>query len=239
MIISMTQLNQVLSWPPEYTVKKHRRAKSVKLRASRSHGLEITIPYRFSLKNLPPILEENKTWILQQLERLQPFESEELATTISLRALNETWKINYLACDAKLELMQRPDRELVLIGKIEDKDLCKAKLGSWIKKIATQYLTQQINEISKVTKLNYSSVRIRDQKSVWGTCHSDKTISLNYKLIFLPPELVRYVIIHELCHTQFLNHSLQFWNLVLQHDSNWREHRRNLRKVEVLIPNWI
>jgi predicted metal-dependent hydrolase len=62
--------------------------------------------------------------------------------------------------------------------------------------------------------VDYSGPRIADQKSLWGSCSPDGLISLNWRLILAPRDVLRYVVIHELCHRRHLNHSQRFWNLV-------------------------
>jgi predicted metal-dependent hydrolase len=163
----------------------------------------------------------------------------ELPTTIALSALNQTWAVQYIACGAKLEMIQRPQQELVLVGKVADKARCLDKLLGWVREQAHTHLLSHIQEISQATKLHYTQVTIRGQQTRWGSCTSKKTISLNYKLIFLPLHLVKHVLIHELCHTQHLNHSRKFWSLVAEFDPAWQEHRRELRQADQFMPKWL
>lgn len=58
-------------------------------------------------------------------------------------------------------------------------------------------------------------------------------------MIFLPPELMRHILIHELCHTVHLNHSPQFWRLVAKYDPNWRLHNRLSKQEEMQLPMWL
>lgn len=61
---------------------------------------------------------------------------------------------------------------------------------------------------------HFTSITIRDQKSRWGSCSSRGTLSFNYRLIFAPPAVLDYVVVHELCHLTHMNHSRDFWNMV-------------------------
>lgn len=225
-----------IEWPPVYKVKKHKRARRVKLYMSK-RGLEITVPFRFNLKEIPTLLEEHKTWITQQCLQSQIKKSAELPTELHFRAVNQWWRIYYDSCQTKWELIERPCDELVLVGSMADKKSGQEKLLAWIKKKSKIYLTGSLEEISKKTQLSYHKVTIRDQHTVWGSCTSKKSINLNYKLIFLPKPLVDYVMIHELCHTKHLNHSEKFWNLVAFFDPHWKQHRQELRHANQFIPD--
>jgi|SRR5579862_4279234 len=237
----MLDTESIIPWPPNYTVKIHRLAKYVKLRYLPLTGLHITVPPRFNLKKIPLILEENKDWILKKIHLRHDIKSQsyDLPHTFILPTFNETWAIHYLSSQVKLQIVHRPHQEIVLMGNIHKKDACIKLLNEWVRFHFNDRLITQLNELSHAINLSYNNVRIRDQKTLWGSCTTHKTISLNYKLIFLPNELARYVMIHELCHTVHLNHSSDFWRLVSQFDPLWKEHRYELRKADQFIPPWI
>lgn len=228
-----------IAWPPQYKIKAHRRARSVKLRISKPDHVEITTPFRFNKSQIPSILEENKLWILKQLKKYQSVCNEVLPTKIVMNAIDESWNVHYSECDMKMELIFRPSQEIVLVGRVQDIELCKVKLKNWVREQSKKYLISQLKLLSEKLKLNIESISIRDQKSRWGSCSSNKSISLNYKLIFLPIHLVTHIMIHELCHIKYLNHSDKFWHLVSQYDPAWKEHRIELKQAEKFIPNWI
>jgi predicted metal-dependent hydrolase len=233
-----------IAWPPLYTVKKHPRARHVKLKATLKFGLELVVPKRFNPKEIPLILEHNKAWIIKHLakinEQAKLFSNIDLPEQINLLAFAQAWKIDYIATEStKLRLMTRPQQELVLFGNVHDKELCKKLLSNWAKTQAKKLLRVRIEQLSTLCDLPFNNLTIRNQRSRWGSCSVDKNINLSFKLVFLPPALMNYIIIHELCHTVQLNHSAKFWRLVAKFDVNWKEHCKAARQAESLIPPWI
>jgi hypothetical protein len=80
-----------------------------------------------------------------------------------------------------------------------------------------------------ITGGSYSSITVRDQKTRWGSCSSRGTLSFNYRLIFAPPQVLDYVVVHELCHLTHMNHSRDFWNMVARIMPDYQIHRKWLR----------
>lgn len=225
-------------WPPVYKVKKHRRARHVRLSITRPHGLQITIPYRFSMRNIPDIIENHRQWITSQLEKIaaQPVITQ--PSEINLQALNQCWKVQYSESQSRLHLRSMPDHQLILSGQVHNIERCNALLNAWVKKIAKEALPLLLEEVSNTARLPFGSVTIRDQKTLWGSCTAQRNISLNFRLLFLPASLAKHVMIHELCHTKHLNHSARFWQLVSELDPGWRQHKQLLRQADQHIPSW-
>lgn len=231
-----------IPWPPNLIIKKHPRARRVKFKSSLRNGLELILPPRFNMKNIPILIEENRAWLEKQLLNIasHALEKEILPKEINLRAIHQVWKVEYLSVNKKLQLMVRPHvYELALFGKVENSLQCKQLLIRWLKEKAKRHLCDALETVSKQINLPFQSVTIRDQLSRWGSCSSKKVINLNYKLLFLPYELMNHVLIHELCHTIHLNHSDAFWDLVASFDVNNKESRRLLRQADRLIPSWL
>jgi predicted metal-dependent hydrolase len=82
-------------------------------------------------------------------------------------------------------------------------------------------------------------MQIRGQSGRWGSCSSNKTLSLNYKLLFLEPELVRYLIIHELAHTRHMNHSARFWRTVGEFEPRYKELDQEIGESWRDVPAWL
>lgn len=90
----------------------------------------------------------------------------------------------------------------------------------------------RLEHFNKFYNFEYEKIVIRDQSSRWGSCSSNLTLSFNYRIVFLPQELLDYIVVHELCHLKEMNHSVRFWSLVSQQIPNHQFLRRKLRRIE-------
>ena len=95
-----------------------------------------------------------------------------------------------------------------------------------------------LERTSDELELPFVRAIVRGQKTRWGSCSTQKTISLNYKLLFLPDELARYLFVHELCHTRHLNHSARFWRLVQSREPNYERLENQLTDAWRYVPLW-
>ncbi len=101
-------------------------------------------------------------------------------------------------------------------------------LHKFFKKQAEVYLRQRLDSLILLTQLKPLSLKFGRPRTRWGSCNSKKQINLNWKLICHAPQLIDYVIVHELCHLQFLNHSPDFWNLVGEFMPEYKVYEKTL-----------
>jgi predicted metal-dependent hydrolase len=80
---------------------------------------------------------------------------------------------------------------------------------------------------------------VKSQRTRWASCSAQKNLSLNTKLLFLSPDLVRYVLIHELCHTVYMDHSKEFWRFVASHEPGYKILDQELREAWKTVPDWM
>lgn len=95
---------------------------------------------------------------------------------------------------------------------------------------ARDYFTKRCAYYRQFTGGCYTRITIRDQKTRWGSCSSTGTLSFNYRLMFAPPRVLDYVVVHELCHLTHMNHSRDFWNLVASVMPDYKQYRTWLKE---------
>lgn len=230
-----------------YTLRVSSKAKHVRFQVSVEKGLVVVVPQRFSPSRVSSLVEKNRQWIERALEKAKAFRGPigpasglQLPEQISLLALGQTWTVRTSRDDTKPVLVREmPDATLLVQGSIGDAVAWPTAFKKWLTQRAKENLIPWLKRVSDETKLPYSTVTIRQQQTRWGSCSSRGSISLNARLLFLPPELVTYVLVHELCHTRHLNHSPRFWRLVESYLPDYRQSDRQLRNAGRHMPGWL
>ncbi len=225
---------------PAYSIRVSRRARRVRLTYSAREGLVVVVPRRFSQKHVPRIVQDKAEWIKniqRKLEKEQesrdPSLSEHLPACIRLPAIGVSWEVAYTPASRRT-VFEQENNLTVTAG--EDAPVL---LRRWLHRKAREYLIPWLERVSRETGLGFSAITIRNQKSRWGSCSRHKRISLNQKLLFLPPHLVEYLLVHELCHIRQLNHSVTYWKLVSSFLPKYRGLDRELRRAwQRYVPAW-
>ncbi|TNG00209.1 MAG: M48 family peptidase [Gammaproteobacteria bacterium] len=233
---------------PEYTVRKSTRARYLRLRITQDATVEVVVPKRMSMKHVQPFVIQHIDWIEKHKSRqLQNKnlrealpEGKHLPETIHLRALDETWHVDFKAsASSQCRIKRVNDHNIRITGSPDDHEKTLIKLQQWLKQRAKDTLPSRLKQLSEKIGLSFNKAIIRSQRTRWGSCSSHGTVSLNYKLIFLPPVLVDYLFIHELCHTRHMNHSRQYWALVKKHCPDYRSLDKQLANAGQFIPLWV
>ncbi len=118
--------------------------------------------------------------------------------------------------DRHLEKMRRRIDALPVQGKFSERELEK------LKETARTDIPPMVGRIAERMGVPYNRVTIRAQKTVWGSCSAKRNLNFNCLLVLLPEPVIEYVIVHELCHLIYLDHSPAFWREVEKHCPDYR-----------------
>ena len=230
-----------------YTLRISEKAKHVRFQVSVEKGLEVVVPKRFNLSHVPLLVEKNSQWIERAFQKANAFQgligpvpAWQTPEEITLLALDLTWSVLTQRSDVKwVAIREISAKTLVVQGATYDAAACQMALKRWLTRKAEDHLLLWLKRVSDEAGLSYVAASIRQQETRWGSCSSRRLISLNARLLFLPPSLVTYVLLHELCHTKQLNHSHRFWRLVEVYLPDYRKLDRQLRDGGRYIPRWL
>ncbi len=230
-----------------YSVRVSRRARSVSLRVLPESGLEVTVPQRFNHNHIPEIVRENRVWIEKALQEAQQQAVDESKhwppVSLELAAIGQTLQFEFRA-SAKADSWHAElagDRLIIKNpGASHEPRAVVAKLvATLLKRKARQFLQPIVALHAREQGMVYRKLSIRGQRTLWGSYSSSGTLSLNYKLLFLPPELVDYVVLHELAHTRHMDHSRDFWDLLEHMMPGAKSFDRDLNDAVKLVPFWL
>jgi predicted metal-dependent hydrolase len=152
----------------------------------------------------------------------------------------ETWTIRYVRSPGnRTTCIPEANNRLLVTGNIDPLNACQGVLRKWLAHRAQRDLAPWLRKVGFEIDLPCNQISVRGQKTIWASCSSQKNISLNYKLLFLPRPLVRYVLVHELCHTVHMNHSRSFWALVEEKQADYKWRDEALKKAWRYVPRWV
>ncbi|OUR62941.1 hypothetical protein A9Q74_01615 [Colwellia sp. 39_35_sub15_T18] len=117
--------------------------------------------------------------------------------------------------------------------KLDDEQLLrmavKKRLQDYFKQQAQSIILSKVSHYSELTQLKPKGIKIRQYSARWGSCNSNGEVSFNYLMMMLPDDVIDYIVVHELCHLRFLNHSADFWQLVAIHFPNYLQAKQWLK----------
>lgn len=224
-------------------IKPNPRAKRVLVKLIPNKGIEVVVPKRFDTRQVPDILEDKRGWIERTRSRLEAQgvdfsgRDPELPEIIDLPTAERAYDVSYIDGPLPVRVTENATRLLVR-GPSSDEPALLEGLRKFVAKKAREILLPRLDEISRATGLHYSAMRVRRQKTRWGSCSARGTISVNAKLLFLPRHLSDHLLLHELCHTRQLNHSPKYWALVESLQPDYRRLEEDLKHGNRYVPDW-
>lgn len=211
------------------------RAKYISIRI-KPKEIVLVVPRRSSLGDALFFLDKKREWVEAVLKKNKERLSHNQVSQFDEDSVYETLTFTVRIARVEGVHFQSILRDGVLtISCPKSADMKTENVQSLIHKViertmmneAKRILPERLTFIANKCGLRYVSCRIRNVRSIWGSCTKESHISLNMYLMRLPQHLIDYVLIHELCHTVELNHSERFWSLV---DSFTGGRSKELRK---------
>jgi len=229
----------------EYAIRSSAKAKSLRLKMTARGGLTVIAPQGLDVGKVKALVAGKHDWIAARLAQFDEVRHLLGATNparpqaFDLPMLAESWRVEYLETKGKTvgARTDQPGR-VVVCGAVHNAERCKAALRRWLARRAKESIATWLEALSAETGLKFTHLTIKSQRTRWGSCSADGVISLNCKLLFLPKALVRYVLIHELCHTLGRNHTIRFWTLLRQYESKTDALHGRMRDAWKLVPAW-
>lgn len=223
---------------PEYILTK-KVSSRLTIKINEKGNIVVSAPLFFPKFKINQFVKENLTWIKIQQKKLERREVLIDYHNKFIFILGEQYQLKITK-----NLNENPNIKLkkktILINtfknfenQILEENFLKNKLKIFLTKISYQYLNKRTQQLAKKMQVQYKTIRIKNLKSRWGSCSSQKNLVFNLKLICFAPKIVDYVIIHELAHLKHLNHSREFWRFVEKFEPNYKIYRNKLKNKSV------
>lgn len=223
--------NRISATGIPYRIERVRR-KSIGLIIT-AEGLVIRAPSWIPIYEIEAAIAERKTWIANATER----QRSRLAQLAELRHGGHIlFRGNKLKIEARAGLFESIDlTEHQCVVTSVTGEIATDRLDLEIKRLAKIELPTLARDMARAAGLPLQEVRLSSAKTLWGSCTVDGNVRLNFRLVQLPPPLMRHVVAHELAHLVEFNHSARFWAIVAALDPQWKAHRRAVKNYGVLL----
>ena len=224
--------------PFMYGIRRSQRATRIRIIVTTTK-VEVVAPPQIAECKLHQFVSEKQQWVIAALAKLAHRQPE----TQRPVGYRENADITYQGTIYKLTITPSKLKRVKIsfagafiahvpqtLLATDYSDAIKAALTNWMKQEARRQVLQLVNHHADKKQLIPRSIIIKTQKSRWGSCGIHNDININWLLIMAPPEVLEYVVVHELCHLQVRNHSARFWNLVAEHLPEYQNQRHWLKQ---------
>jgi hypothetical protein len=206
----------------EYSIRRSDRARRVRVAVDPEHGVQVVLPRRAPDKAARAAVIELRPWIERRLREVEAARAAVEARGGHVPYLGRDLLL--LPQEGRSRVHRRGDALLVPEGDAHE------ALERWYRRQATAEIEPRLDAAVRALGTRYTGLTIRNQKTRWGSCSSNGRMSFNWRLLLAPEIVLDYVVWHEACHLQVMDHSPRFWGLVGRHMPGYEEPRRWLRR---------
>lgn len=219
---------------PAYTIRRSDRARRARIQVT-AEGVEVIVPRRLPLAEVEPFVESKRAWIDRTLLRMRTAEAQRPRPLLA-----DGGEVPYLGKRLALRVRVEPGRARDHVGRRGDvltvavagdgPDAVAAALERWYRAQARREVTARLDDAVARVGESYASLQIRGQRTRWASCSARGAMSFNWRLLLAPPEILDYVVEHEVAHLEVHDHSPRFWALLEARRPGYRAEERWLRR---------
>jgi predicted metal-dependent hydrolase len=223
----------LLGNPVEYEVRHSADASEPRIDVD-IHGVTVVVPESEDMRP-STLLKENAAWVVDQQQKYDTYREQ-----VPDRTFEAGECFPFLGQDRELVIEPRSkhglDEDAIRLRKSAvEQSSVKRVLENFFRSRARDYLTDRTDHYAERMDVDYEKLELRNQRTRWGSCSTGGTISLNWRLIMAPPEIVDYLVVHELTHLIEQHHRRGFWQLVGEHIPNYKEKSEWLEENSVKL----
>ena len=206
----------------EYRIRRSTRARRVRVTVDPDGSVTVTLPKRAPERAAKEAVAELAPWIARRRRTLARAAEEVARTPGTVPFLGET--LTLVPQPGRTRVHRRGD---VLLVPADDP---VPALERYYRRAARDEIARRLDAATRRAGTSYRGLTIRAQRTRWASCSSDGGMSFNWRLLLAPPEILDYVVEHEVCHIEVMDHSPRFWALLEARVPDWRAHAAWLRR---------
>jgi predicted metal-dependent hydrolase len=206
----------------EYSVRRSQRARRVRVTVDGERGIEVVLPKRAAEREAAAAVSELRPWIERRVSELQHARAAVAARGATVPYLGNALTLVH---EAGRTRVHRTGDELRTPAGPDG----RPALERWYRRAARREVAARLERACAVTGNAYSSLTIRGQRTRWASCSRSGAMSFNWRLLLAPEPVLDYVVWHEVCHLEVMDHSPRFWRLLADRSPGYREQLRWLR----------
>jgi predicted metal-dependent hydrolase len=208
--------------PVVYRVRRSDRARRVRVTVDPARGIEVVLPRRAPERETAAAIRELRPWIDRRVAELAGARAAVQARGDTIPYLGRTLALR--GEPGRSRVTRRGDVLLVPEGTARDR-----ALERWYRRAARSEIEPRLNRACALAGTSYSTLTIRGQRTRWASCSRTGSMSFNWRLLLAPEAVLDYVVWHEVCHLEVMDHSPRFWRLLAARSPGYREQLRWLR----------
>jgi hypothetical protein len=206
-----------------YTVRRSHRARRVRVTVDPARGVEVVLPRRAPEREAAAAIRELRPWIERRVQELARARAAVIARGDTVPYLGQVLR---LRTEPGRTRVHRRGSELL----VPDGVAKHASLERWFRRSARIEIEPRLNHACSLAGSSYSALTIRGQRTRWASCSRAGAMSFNWRLLLGPEPVLDYVVWHEVCHLEVMDHSPRFWALLAERCPDYREHAGWLRR---------
>jgi len=192
---------------PDNFILERKKVKHARIRVSENLSVRVLVPENFDNTDIQNLLKKKQSWIDKNLNKFKSRTEKIKLHDNQILLFGNKYTYFYRAEYHNKVVINKEHKTIQSKINLLDKD----QQLKWYKRYAKRHITKRLKEIAKENKFKYNKVFIRDQRTKWGNCSTQKNLSFNWRLIKTPDFVIDYLIFHELVHTRTMNHTAKFW----------------------------
>lgn len=210
-------------------IKKSKR-KSVTIEIDNKGNVLVKAPLYATNKKINEILEIKEEWIFDNVckmrERNKDILERKYVSGEKVLMLGE----NYIIKVSDFASINHAEKVIYIKNEGNQNEIIKL-----YKSFASEYIKERVNYFSSKFEIAAKDIKIKSQKTIWGSCTKDNILSFNYKIIMARKEIIDYLVVHEMSHMIHKNHSSDFWKCVENIIKDAKKIRKELKEITYML----